>query len=641
MYSLPILSRQMTISNSNVSSFDSASNLSNHKTKCSIVCKGLKGVYAFVNKLRTDMLLNKMTNQIDIIIATFNTHCTIYSTVKLPQPNPSYNLINVKHVSFEELLTIIENQIIACGGTDFLTVEQANKYILENQQYLNLGNGKYVPFIMSDGQHSGNRSDILNTASNRYACSLGIGNSQQYDEELLKHLSSNFVSGYDDDIIKNSILENNLNVVSKIASNVNISLITVEPIQNIKTNLRYKSIKNIDHLDPTIFSNDDQLFMPILMNNSIKLVGKSPLIPLIQTNLTFAFFVDISGSMSDPIFDNIDPIANIDISNIDQHVDQFIDTNNSNYKEYNFVTINEFHSYNEHYFNIDSKHPIYFKITCDQGTFYSKTLNKPELFEQLEDQLINLYCDLYDRFKPIKYMDKETLQTSIIELAEYVGSPSINKVYCTINKEQNHSKIKIYIIALINQIKKIATSLKKRSDRLLDQLQNMPMELLRSVSATVSSTYSQTTDIDQISINDYDNSSDLCMMCNEKVKAVVYGCGHICACMECSKHVLFKEVEVEELPTLNRLATNYMNYDRSCPICRKEVNSVRKLLIIDENKNTMFKCIEKDCINLSNRVSNDCNHLTYCNSCWKHNKTDGTLTCKCGIPITSYYTIYT
>ena len=691
------MARQLTLTSNNVRSFNDAMGFHTYRTKSSVVIKGLKGVYAFIKKMREDMLEVGSQYQIDIIIGGFDNTCDVNSTVQLPQPDPNiHKLFTITNNNFEEISSVIENQLHPRGGTDFRSFEEAMTFI---QQNISLEmNYKIISYVMSDGLHYGDRLDILNLPSNRYTTSLGIGSSRQYDKPLLKHLSDNFVAGSDDNIINDSIIGDNFGAISKIASNVRINLITTLDISKIKTNMRLKSRKNILQPDLSQFCNN-QLFQPIMHNNTIKLCTNSLPVPIPQQNMLFVFWVDKSGSMRDLIYPEADlnalsfPSSAQPISEVERLYDNFVPENVASvsasvdpnqYNEYEFECRDEFHSYMQEYFTFvkQSDKPSYFRIESDGNpTYYCNIENNFNMFEEGEVELINIFCDLYERFKPIKHMNSKDQVNSIKELGEYIGSPEINTVYQRIKLEQSQSRIKLYLIALIVQIKKLAQKQNCRSDRLLNQLQNMPMALTRTLSATVSSQYSQSAPepdaTPEIDTDNYDRSQDGCMMCQEEKRDIVYGCGHICACIKCTKQVLFAidpDIEIstqpitvsataasapspmvdedgEEIPLpmpplagymahYGRQATRFENYERRCPICRKQVESVRKLLIIDENKESMYKCIEKDCINLSSRVSEDCHHLTFCDRCWKRHKSNNTLNCKCGVPITKYFPIF-
>ena len=679
------MSRTLTLNSNAGRSFNDAMNYT-HKTKSSVVIKGLKGVYAFIKKMREDMQTANSPFQIDIIIGGFDNTCDVNSTIVLPPIDPNiHKLFTITNNNFEEISSVIEDHLHPRGGTDFRSFEEAMTFISQN---INPAmNYKIVSYVMSDGQHCGDRQDILNLPTNRYTTSLGIGSSRQYDKPLLNHLSDNFVAGSDDSIINDSIIGDNFGAISKIASKVRISLITTLDIIKIKTNMRLKSKKSVSRPEPLQFSNN-QLFVPFMSNNTIKLCGNSRPVPLPQQNMLFVFWVDKSGSMGDLIYPEADlnalsfPISAEPVSEAAQLYDDFVpenvasvsaSVNPNQYYEYEYEVRDEYHSYTQEYFTFEeqSDKPSYFRIESEGNpTCYCNVENNSSLFEEDEVSLINLFCDLYEKFKPIKHMNSKDQVGSIKELGEYIGSPEINTVYQRIKIEEKQSRIKLYLIALIVQIKKLNQKQNCRSDRLLNQLQNMPMALTRALSATVSSQYSQSApepnDTPEIDTDKYDTSLDVCMMCSYEKREVVYGCGHICACIKCTKQVLFDidpEIEINTqprsvltaaasvpspmeddipfpLPPLGRQYTNYQDYGRKCPICRKQVESVRQLLIIDENKDKMYKCIEKDCINLSSRVSEDCHHLTFCDRCWKKHKIANTLNCKCGVPITKYFPIF-
>jgi hypothetical protein len=166
------MSRTLTLNSNAGRSFNDAMNYT-HKTKSSVVIKGLKGVYAFIKKMREDMLAANSPYQIDIIIGGFDNTCDVNSTVQLPQPDPNiHKLFTITNNNFEEISSVIENQLHHRGGTDFRSFEEAMTFISQN---INPAmNYKIVSYVMSDGQHYGDRQDILNLPTNRYLSLIHI-----------------------------------------------------------------------------------------------------------------------------------------------------------------------------------------------------------------------------------------------------------------------------------------------------------------------------------------------------------------------------------------------------------------------------------------------------------------------------------
>jgi len=684
----------------------------NHKSKSQLVIGSLENTYRFVRQLRIDGA------DVDFIVVPFDNYSNIYSTYPLPNIEGNNNgmLRSVNIVSYNDMENIIKNQLHPSGGTNFVAIEDANKYI--DKHFTQIQNDdkkiKIFKYIMSDGQTT-HKDILMATGKARYDYCLGIGSESQYDRPLLEHLGQKFVGGDDENVVNDSLIGDPFGAISKLDENVKITLLTVAKQSEIKTNLRIINSKSNVDIDPNQFL-EEQKFIPIMSNNNtFKIVGRCPPIKIPTDKIIFVFYVDISGSMSDIIgvphnaFPASSQPSKSEInSNQDQLYDQEMkssiddqDRSNNPYNSYELANIDEFHNYNEVFFDIhpsgssahplkggalQSDQPIYFKIESDSGTYYCKTLHIPQSFENDDDKLISHFCDLMERFKALKFLDDESQVQGIKDLGEFIGCPENNRLYKMIKRDPIPSRIRLYYIALITQIKKQVQSVtsNKRSDRLLNQMMdNTPSALARAVSCGVSTQYSspicpQPEPFEQQLNDEYDTSLDYCTVCQENIREIVYDCGHCVACINCTKQIFFKidpNVEINSrtitatspntsntadatsvddnmnppqmedylypLPDMYRQRTNYNNYDsRNCPVCRKNVDAVRKLLIVDDNKNTRFKCIEQDCLNLSQKMSEDCGHLTYCNKCWNQHKTSNNLICKCGVPITKYIKVF-
>ena len=278
------------------------------------------------------------------------------------------------------------------------------------------------------------------------------------------------------------------------------------------------------------------------------------------------------------------------------------------YNAYEFAPMPEFHRYNEIYFNVKSDTQVFFKIESDSGTYYCKTLYIPHLFENNDDLLIVKFCDLMEKFKALRFMKGDQKIDGIKELGLLIGCPEYNICYKSIKKDPNPSRIRIYYIALITQIKKQVRTVSstKKSDRLLNQmLDNTPCAMARTVSCNVSTQYSTSYSqpIQEHLNEEYDSSLDICIICSCDKRSIVNDCGHCIKCVNCTKQLFFKidpnveintqprtivdepenvsptqiEPDVHPLPPLYRAQTNYQDYsDRNCPVCRKKVDTIRK-----------------------------------------------------------------
>jgi len=686
-----------------------------YKSKSQLVISALKNTFKFVKQLRIDGA------DVDFIIVPFDNFSNIYSTYPLPTIAPQDGLLKtINLIQYDDMEHVIKSRLHPSGGTDFVAIENADQYI---NKYLNeeiTPNIKIIKYIMSDGQ-SNNKEILMSSKEHRYDYCLGIGNETQYDKQLLGHLGKNMIGGDDETAVNDSLIGDPFGAISKLDINVKTTVYTTAKPSDFKTNLKVIGSKSNVVINPEQFL-DDQLFIPILSNNNtVKLIGRCPPIRIPEQKIVFIFYVDISGSMGDIIgrelsfpsasfasvpppgfgfppsddkhslnevipLDDVHILSDINTIMVDSVVSASAPAPapasapapalvlESPYYSYELESIEEFHTYNEVYFDIKTPldAPIYVKIESNTGTYYCKTLNMSQSFENNDDLLISKFCDLMEQFKSIRLLEGDEQVQAIKDLGEFIRCPENNRLFKTIKQDPTPSRIRLYYIALITQIKKQVQNVleSKRSDRLLNQMMDRtPMDLARAVSCGVSTQYSSPyppPDMPNLNISDeYDVSINCCTICNDNVRDIVYDCGHV-VCKDCTIQIFFKidpNVEinthpravpdsdsasanpiVDDIPNLYpmyRQQTNYMSYDsRTCPVCRKNVNTVQKLLVVDSNKDTQFKCLEQDCLNLSQRMSEDCGHLTYCNKCWKIRKTANNLICHCNVPITKYRKVF-
>lgn len=63
-----------------------------------------------------------------------------------------------------------------------------------------------------------------------------------------------------------------------------------------------------------------------------------------------------------------------------------------------------------------------------------------------------------------------------------------------------------------------------------------------------------------LTVQDIQSDKNCCVICNVNKKRVVFGCGHICLCREC---------------TINLIN----NYDKPCPLCNKAITNVMSVYV--------------------------------------------------------------
>ena len=124
-----------------------------------------------------------------------------------------------------------------------------------------------------------------------------------------------------------------------------------------------------------------------------------------------------------------------------------------------------------------------------------------------------------------------------------------------------------------------------------------------------------------------------CMICYSKPKSIIYNCGHMVACKDCTMALLY-ENQVND-PALYSNVNNFPR--RLCPTCRQTITGYVELEI------TNFTCCTSGCVMPPTIICCECKDLIYCKSCWHKVIRDASkkkkrkrLECKCGNNITKY-----
>ena len=508
--------------------------LNNTKSKCSIVKSALNMTYNFINKIKED----NNNNNIDIIIVTFDDNASIYSTIDIDFIPQSYKLVkSVKKQSFDEIKQTIQN-LEPRGGTNFFAVKEANNLIDQN-----IKSFKSIKYIMSDGNHmmsldnEFNRENLFKqNEKGQYTYSLGIGNENQYDKELLEYFSNEFIAGTDENDIHDSIVGDTFGCVSLLSNNVEISVYTTaNTIKSSQKIISKSSVsKETENLEE--YNNDFSKFNPIMTDQkTIKIIGTQQPTKILDEKTVFVFYVDVSGSMADIInnipcninqkqtrmvinqtdtsimvdqkqtqmeIDQTDTSIMVDQKQTQMEIDQTknnvntdfntiniiqnknkkvkfsYDDIDTNYNKFKLEKINKFNTYNETYIICDTLDPIYIEIKSDFATFKFKCINGQALdfFNKIkENTLINMYCTLLEKFNELfknVKCNNDRIE-KIKDLGLLIGSPEYNVVFKEINNNPiNQKPIELYFIALINQIKRLVNKTKYKSDYLLDRMIN-------------------------------------------------------------------------------------------------------------------------------------------------------------------------
>lgn len=130
-----------------------------------------------------------------------------------------------------------------------------------------------------------------------------------------------------------------------------------------------------------------------------------------------------------------------------------------------------------------------------------------------------------------------------------------------------------------------------------------------------------------------DNVEKDCIICYSKPKTIIYNCGHLVSCKDCTMSLLYGN-QVNDSALYNDI-NNFR--PKLCPTCRQTITGYVELNI------SSFTCCTAGCVMPPTIVCCDCKDIIYCKSCWNTNirsaykkKKRKRLECKCGASITKY-----
>lgn len=597
-------------------------------SKYSIIRSALLEIISYFKKLILDYGKN-----IELIIVAFDDMTKIYSTIDLKHEN---NII-IKGETLDKIENIIK-YIVPSNGTDFSSVHSTN--LLLNQYLSNYDNYKIIKYIMSDGCHMNiskwSRDMILSKDEQEYDYTLGIGNkSCDYDEELLKHLGKTFINGDMKEKIIDSIIGDTYDSINTFAKDVNISIITTD--EKLLSSL--KIINTEIYNDNIILDENNSPFKleSYISENiqTIKIMSNEQKPVKINKKIVI-FYVDKSESMNHPIYQNdiscsqINDTVLADDELNECSVDSIIsekryrdDENVLTYYKHTLETISNFNYTSEIFMNISDTNNVFIELNYIIDSIQYNKICKCIKTDNMNDiDIIKKCCYLRSRLNLLPNMKNK--KKILIHLLELIKSPDYNKIV----KSTNNSSTKIIFIGMIDTIRNIAKANLPISDQLFnDMISTFDTDMIRTISCTQTRTYTT----QETQGYKYEDDINLCIICKTNQREVIYDCNHCIICKQCTKKIFFHIDEELETNKDYIMPINLSSIWKKCPICNKEIKTVRIIYLFD-NK---FKCCAEDCENVARYISNNCDHLTYCSICIRNNKY-----CKCGVEITSKRKIY-
>lgn len=656
-------------------------------TKCNIVKNALIDIYNIINSIR----IKQQSTNIHFILIAFNDIAAIYSSLPFdPSTLSDFNLINTVHFdSFSNFGNIILKHIRSEGTTNLHSINQSDIFIDNciSNSHPDIS-FKTIKYVMSDGKQSiipnyPRNTLFSNTPSFDY--SLGIGNADDYDKDVLSNISTTFISGIDDEIIHNSIIGNSFNHSFSLVNNVSISIITKSPIIHSS---QYHS-SSIETSPPVIISNSNKFKYRI--TDTILSIEYNSISTTIEP-IIFEFFVDISGSMDETInnpnihfsdsnsLDNSPTYSTDDISPPIKLTFEPITTNpiiTDKWYKHTLSPLTVFTQLTQIYINtLIPNNDIYIEIqytdnnTSEQKTETFKCVQEQSTINNADINDIKLCCELQEL---LNYMNNNINQHTINEYIEHMSSiistdyydNYYNSIIC--KPIDTYTPPQIQLIATFNMIRKMISNNTSLSTKLLN---DMLLESSNIITQSASILFSQ-----QLSANTAIATpawNNICSICHTNNKQIIFihicdddclnnscskHCNHCCACIQCTKMMFFnidEKLENKHIYSIYRKLLNnstfndsqlieqyfiernnnlhsyehFNRYNKQCPLCRKYITNIS---IIDISINLTNKCIESHCNNQANYFSTQCNHVTFCNKCFIHKKRNSlSLICSCG-----------
>lgn len=568
----------------------------NQDSRMDILRRALREIIKYMEQLRLN------GSNINISIITFDDTPTVYTDIDLSEEQINDFLVNnikvIKCTDFFDKMVLLPD-----GSTNFISALKAiqilQKSVLDKTQSI----------FLSDGEHCGNQSDILTNEQydKLVDYSIGVGSDEtSYDSVILDYISENpVITGCSKSIIENAI-------ISSIFSGINMSA------TNVKIKVFFSQIETTQ-----IVSN---LVSCYILNNNIlqiKLIQDS------ETVNTHAIFcIDKSGSMAGQInYTNPNYINNstsstiIDIDDIDElpeslfHGIDDIDFDNisDDIKElkrsdelYYLLALESFNS--DVFISISYTNKL--GIECNE---IFKVINR-DTIDDTTELLIIENIKLSKLIEKVIETNSELKKTYIHELYNYISNQMYLQLIESINTNIEDTNINlIKFNTFINTIKRLYASTRTIADNMYDELQTLSIPELtrgittqqcRSLTYTQSSTYTDT-----------DSDINLCCVCMNESRKVIFNCGHLATCVDCSKKTLFGVNSFDNIfSTIVPFSMQPDNQKHACPICRAEITSLTELNIEND-----YKCTSDGCMTKATVISIDCTHPSYCSSCWNSN----------------------
>lgn len=528
------------------------------------------------------------------------------------------------------------------------------------QELVSTFQSRYISLFLSDGIHNAINTNV--DFSKTYDYTVGIGDDSDLDIDNLKSLGNNYFQSIKKNDIENFIIGNIFSDINTTYEDMRISIyvpsyITIDSATSIVHEL-------CDVIPTDINTIPINYTLSKTQNNNLSITIQPHFEHQTIENLDVVLIVDESASMDNEIYDETNikmPIPDnivqaLETSTIEQQTYDIYTTDTSSVFDEDEDVINYGNKYVKYTFPVLHKVDKFYRLNtlllncCDTDKFVIEieingvVSRKTIVIENEDIDNINICEELIIIEKAINKINNMDFSLQrrhyIRELYGYVN----NKIY----KENINTIIENFYmpsdpdvhkyILLIQHIEMLYNSIMTVGERGHEMYNNVNLDSLQHEISTricrqITQTQSDTVTNSVQTVLEKD-----CIICYTKQKSIVYNCGHMVACKDCTMTMMYGDQAND-----SALYNDINDFPESlCPVCRQTITGYMELNITD------FKCCVSGCILSPTIICCECKDLIYCKSCWNkeirnasNKKKRKRLECKCGNNITKYIeTIY-
>jgi len=508
-------------------------------SKASVIRKALRQIIEYCEQIQQTGV------EINITILLWNTKAKMWSTHNLEI------LLEISEFSYIEKISDMPAVIKPDGGTDFLCAIKAFKCIPEAENTISI--------LLSDGRNGRTTNEIKNPTNENarlFDYGIGIGSASQVDNDLLHFLSKNTELLNDPDDLSDFILSSafdHINIIGK----MDISFAIIVQGNAVLTGIPFNCMQDV----PECTELSPILVASVKNNKFIKIKVKDHEITATKP-VDIIFAIDCSGSMNDVITKKEESVMLATEDSIFV-IDDIENAKSVSFLEEEVETIPESPLLCKRYENklekITKKYEkqifvsgwlpetkIFLEVKCvlEDG---SETVTISEITDHIEisefeEKLLNEIKKIDNGFNKLfkleEISDKKTL---IMEMHEYITSQEFCEKILEI--EENCDLLSaeyIYLTTILLQIKNLFAASKSQADLYYAEM-NFAPSLQRQISSQTCRQATGSMSRASTHLEYSEATIPTCILCQnpDKKRNVLFSCGHICACVECSKISLY------------------------------------------------------------------------------------------------------